>query len=75
MLLSMKEYTITFNVQNLERMRMHMSLGVRQMADKVGISHQKYYDILNKYGQVTLTTVAKIARNLKIHPLELLKFD
>lgn len=75
MILIMKLYSITFNVKNLEQIRVQQGLSVREMADKVGISHQKYYDILHKYGQVTLTTVAKISKSLNIHPLELLSFD
>jgi len=64
-----------FNIHHLERIRIKKDLTVHQMARRIGISHQKYYDLLHEYGSPKLGTISRIANNLKIHPSELIEFD
>ena len=64
-----------FNVRKLEKIRSEKKIGVHQMARRIGISHQKYYDLLNKYGSPKLDTIDRIAKNLNIDPRDLVEFD
>ena len=64
-----------FNVRRIEKERMAKKLSIREMALKIGVSHQKYYDFLKEYGTPNLGTINRIAGNLGIHPIELIEFE
>jgi transcriptional regulator with XRE-family HTH domain len=63
-----------FNIKKLEKIRIEKDLTIRQMAGRIGISHQKYYDLLKEYGSPKLDTISRIANNLNLKPNELIEF-
>lgn len=67
------------NVDKLEEIRRSMGLGVHDFARAIGVSHQKYYDILRSKDDLNakmyMGTPTKIAKRLHIPIKSILIFD
>lgn len=62
------------NVQRIEAHRIVLNEKPRKFAQRIGMSHQWYYDLINDgKTNVRLDTINKIAELLGINPKELIE--
>jgi predicted DNA-binding protein (UPF0251 family) len=59
------------NVEKIENQRKYLNMSVKDIADKMEMSRQSYYDILNS-GSTKLSTITLLAEILELKGNELL---
>ena len=63
------------NTDKLEKIRLALELDYGEFAKKIGLSRQRYYVILNGYGNPTMKTINQISRKLSLTEEEIIIFE
>lgn len=69
------EFRIKAFGENLQRIREAKNISLRELAHRVDMSHQAIHNIEKGLADPQMTTIAKIAEALDIHPGDLFAFD
>lgn len=61
------------NIEFLENSRKIHGENIRVFAKRLGVSHQTYYNYFIHPDRITLKQINKIAKNLKLNPISLVR--